>query len=117
MVEQRPFKALVVGSSPTQPNAWKAGQKSTEPSCNRAPRRSNNGEQLLLHDSRTSEIELIDVILVEDEGRPKQELAAIDQLEFPEFAGFKLGVARFKLAIHDRSHGVDRSVTKIHRVP
>ena len=46
--------------------------------AHREPAHSNDPQQ-----EATLEIELIDIVLVENKGRSQQELAAVDQFEFP----------------------------------
>src|SRR5262245_42618008 len=52
------------------------------------------------------EVELVDVGLVEDEGRPEQDLAAIDHLELAELAHLDLSAPRLQLAIGHRAQHI-----------
>ena len=63
------------------------------------------------------EVELGHVVLVEDEGRPEQDLAAVDHIELAEFTRIDRGRARLQLADGDRAHAVGRGVAEIDRVP
>src|SRR6266545_7727811 len=52
------------------------------------------------------EVELVDVVRREDEGRAEQNLAAGD-LELAELAGRQLSRAGLELAVDEHAHGVD----------
>ena len=48
---------------------------------------------------RDLKVELVDVVLGKNSRGTKQDLAAVDDLEFTELAAFDFGIARFEFSI------------------
>src|ERR1700730_1980702 len=67
--------------------------------------------------SERSEIELIDILLVEYLGWSEKDLAPVDDLYLSKFAGIELGCAWFKSSIDRSTHCVSRQIAKVNRVP
>ena len=57
------------------------------------------------------------LLLVEDEGRAEQDLAAVDDVELAELARLDRGVAGLELAVDRRAQHVGRRVAEVDRVP
>src|SRR3989441_3540748 len=64
-----------------------------------------------------SEVEAVDVALVENEGRAQQDLAAVDDLQFAQLASLDRGGAGLERAVGDRTQDVDRRVAEVHGIP